>query len=247
METLKQAASRPEERLSINRSATAIPAAAARDVSILTGLAGAFGKALALCSFRVAGVAYGVDIMRIREILGPTEPWRVPLAPSFIGGLVHYRGEILTTVSLRSLFGLPCVPALSSVLVVEGPSGRYGLLVDAVDEVVEVDMASFEATPVTLDPMRKQLLTGVFKLRTGLLIQLDPTTLDPLRLARNTPQGQHMAAGKFARGIILQSPDPRTGQPPSLPGSRPGNHAPVNENTALDNHAVMMDATFAGT
>ena len=60
-----------------------------------------------MCSVRVGGTLFGVPIMRILEILDTPATQPVPLAPAYIGGLVHYRGEILTAVSLRSLLGLP--------------------------------------------------------------------------------------------------------------------------------------------
>ena len=60
-----------------------------------------------MCSVRAGETVFGVPIMRILEILGAPATQTVPLAPAYIGGLVHYRGEVLTAVSLRSLLGLP--------------------------------------------------------------------------------------------------------------------------------------------
>jgi purine-binding chemotaxis protein CheW len=135
-----------------------------------------------LCSVIVGDQTYGVDITQVCEILGPSTPRAVPRAPQFIGGLVHYRGEVLTAVSLRALFEMPPFDGQSCVLVVEGHGEPYGLLVDAVNEVVQVKRDSFEATPSTLDAKRRALLHGAFKLPKGLLIQLDPARLDPMAL-----------------------------------------------------------------
>ncbi|MGH9561783.1 MAG: chemotaxis protein CheW, partial [Terracidiphilus sp.] len=60
-----------------------------------------------VCSVRVGGSLFGMPIQHILEIVGKARPRPVPLAPGFVGGLVHYRGDVLTTVSLRSLFDLP--------------------------------------------------------------------------------------------------------------------------------------------
>ena len=162
---------------------------------------------LAMCSFRVAERLYGVNITRVREILGPTQPWPVPLAPAFVGGLVHYRGEVLTTVSLRVLFGLPRLEEDSSVLVVDSAGGCYGLLVDRVVEVVEVDQACFEESPANLEEGRRSLLCGVYKLEKGLLIEMDPAMLDPLRLAFDAAPDARAAAGwEFASGTYCPLP-----------------------------------------
>ena len=59
-----------------------------------------------MCSVRVADALFGIPISHILEIVGSTRPQIVPLAPGFVGGLVHYRGDVLTTVSLRHLLGL---------------------------------------------------------------------------------------------------------------------------------------------
>ena len=135
-----------------------------------------------LCSVLVGDRIYGVDITGVCEILGPSLLRTVPCAPHFIGGLVTYRGEVLTTVSLRALFGLLPNEAQSCVLIVEGDSGTYGLLVDEVKEVVQVRQQDFENAPATLDAKRGLLLHGAYKLPHGLLIQLDPKRLEPMAL-----------------------------------------------------------------
>ena len=60
---------------------------------------------LEMCSVRVGDTLFGIPIMRILEILDAPAIRPVSLAPAYIGGLVQYRGEILTAVSLRSLLG----------------------------------------------------------------------------------------------------------------------------------------------
>jgi len=65
-----------------------------------------------MCSVRVGQTLFGLPITYILEIVGDARPQVVPLAPAFIGGLVHYRGDVLTTVSLRQLLGLPATDAI---------------------------------------------------------------------------------------------------------------------------------------
>jgi len=54
--------------------------------------------------------------------------------------------------------------------------------VDAVCEVLRVSSADYEANPSTLDPRRKRLFGGAYKLKDGLLVMLDPVRLDPVGL-----------------------------------------------------------------
>jgi len=135
-----------------------------------------------VCSVRVAEALFGVPIRRILEIVGSTRPQPVPLAPAYVGGLVHYRGDVLTTVSLRQLLGLPARDADQDILVMEGAGACFGLLVDSVGEVLTVSPADHEPNPSILDERRRSLLAGAYKLKQGLLVMLDPDRLDPLRL-----------------------------------------------------------------
>jgi purine-binding chemotaxis protein CheW len=137
-----------------------------------------------MCSVRLGSALFGVPIDHILEIVGAARPQPVPLAPDYVGGLVHYRGDVLTTVSLRQLLGLPPRDEPQDFLVLESPGGCFGLLVDEVGEVLTVSAADHEPNPSILDEKRKGLFVGAYKLKEGLLVMLDPERLDPLRLAQ---------------------------------------------------------------
>jgi len=136
-----------------------------------------------VCSVRVGATLFGVPISHILEIVGSARPQPVPLAPVYVGGLVHYRGDVLTTVSLRQLLGLPAKEGAQDILVLESAGGCFGLLVDSVGEVLTVSGMDFEPNPSILGERRRALLAGSYKLKTGLLVMLDPERLDPMRLS----------------------------------------------------------------
>jgi purine-binding chemotaxis protein CheW len=138
---------------------------------------------LEMCSVRVGETLFGIPITHILEIVGGARPQAVPLAPAFIGGLVHYRGDVLTTVSLRQLLGLPDQSGRQDILVLESSSGCFGLLVDSVGEVLTVSQGDHEPNPSILDERRRALFDGAYKLKDSLLVMLDPERLDPLVLA----------------------------------------------------------------
>jgi purine-binding chemotaxis protein CheW len=135
-----------------------------------------------MCSVRVGQTLFGVPISHILEIVGSARPQPVPLAPVFVGGLVHYRGDVLTTVSLRQLLGLPPKDGTQDILVLECASGCFGLLVDSVGEVLTVSSADHEPNPSILDERRRALFAGAYKLKDSLMVMLDPERLDPMRL-----------------------------------------------------------------
>jgi len=136
-----------------------------------------------ICSVRVGDRLYGVPIRHILEIVGGACTQTVPLAPEFVGGLMHYRGDVLTTVSLRRLLGLPDGTAAQDLLVIESREGSFGLLVDSVVEVMTASPAGIEPIPATVQLKRQALFAGACKLPDGLMIMLDPERLQPLRLA----------------------------------------------------------------
>jgi purine-binding chemotaxis protein CheW len=136
-----------------------------------------------MCSVRLGNTLFGVPIKHILEIVGGARPQPVPLAPAFVGGLVHYRGDVLTTVSLRQLLGLPPKDGTQDILVLESAGGCFGLLVDSVCEVLTVSSLDHEPNPSILDERKRALFAGAYKLKDSLLVMLDPDRLDPMRLS----------------------------------------------------------------
>ena len=136
-----------------------------------------------VCSVRLGDGLYGIPIRHILEIVGGARTRQVPLAPEFVGGLMHYRGDVLTTVSLRRVLDMPPIQEAQDLLVIEHPDGCFGLLVDRVMEVRTVSSADFEPNPSTVNKQRHGLFAGAYKLDGGLMVMLNPERLEPMRQA----------------------------------------------------------------
>jgi len=102
-----------------------------------------------LCTFRIGGEDYAVDIMRVREIIQPLPVTPVPRAPAFVEGVVRLRGEVIPVVDVRKRFGLPATPPTrkSKYLIVTVAGRRLGLMVDEVCEVLRLARAEIRPTP----------------------------------------------------------------------------------------------------
>lgn len=150
------------------------------------------GTVVEMCSVRLGQGLFGVPITYILEIVGGTRPQPIPLAPPFVGGLVHYRGDVLTTVSLRYLLGLPVKEGAQDILVIESTAGCFGLLVDSVGEVLTVSSADFEPNPSIIDERKRALFAGAYKLKDGLMVMLDPERLDPMCLGQGSANQQEV-------------------------------------------------------
>ena len=137
---------------------------------------------LALCWLTVDGRLFGIDTRQIREVLGPRKVQAIPLAPAFLAGILAYRGEVLTAVDLRCLLNLPPNEDKGCLLVLDGGGSPFGLLVDSVGGVVEVEAKTLAANPTTLAASSKALFHGAYRVPEGLIIHLDADRLRPEHL-----------------------------------------------------------------
>jgi purine-binding chemotaxis protein CheW len=132
-------------------------------------------KTRQLCSFEVGDLAFGVGVEHVQEVLRPLPMTRVPLASRLVRGLLNLRGQIVTALDARARLGLPPLPESAEPMNVVLCSGDsvVGLLVDRIGDVLEVDLTTFERTPETLPANLREIVHGVFKLETRLLLLLD--------------------------------------------------------------------------
>ena len=118
---------------------------------------------------------FGIPVLRVQDVLGPQRITRVPLAPSEVAGSLNLRGRIVTAIDLRTRLGLPPRSEGKSAMsvVVDHGGELYSLLVDAVGEVLSLEVAAAERNPVTLDPTWREVSAGIYRLDGALLVILD--------------------------------------------------------------------------
>jgi purine-binding chemotaxis protein CheW len=129
---------------------------------------------LQLVSFRVGGEEYGLDILRVQEIIRLQHLTRVPNAPDSLDGVMNLRGKIIPVIALRKRFGLePQAPDKETrIIVVEIQGTVLGFIVDAVSEVLRIP-ADTVGPPPLLAKATQDYVSGVGKLEDRLLILLD--------------------------------------------------------------------------
>jgi purine-binding chemotaxis protein CheW len=116
-----------------------------------------------LCTFRVGGEDYAVDIMRVREIISPLPVTPVPRAPAFIEGVIRLRSEVIPVVDVRKRFGLPPAAATRRTKFIVARIGgrRLALVVDEVTEVVRLARSEIRPAPILTDVRAPQFFLGV--------------------------------------------------------------------------------------
>ena len=128
-----------------------------------------------LSTFFVADLFFGVDVLRVQEVLRFQQMTHVPQAPDVIEGLINLRGQTVTAIDLRRRLRLP--PRMGGQtptnLVIRTDDGAVSLLVDEIGDVLDVDAATYERPPENLDPAAREIIHGVYKLKDRLLLVLD--------------------------------------------------------------------------
>lgn len=127
-----------------------------------------------LCGFKIGSGFYSISVLEVQEVIKPQQLTHVPSAPEYVRGLINLRGQIVTAISLRSLFGLSDDHRddFMNIIVRSGES-LYALMVDEILDVIDVENSNFEHTPETLEEKIRRFISGVYKLDHKLLILLD--------------------------------------------------------------------------
>jgi purine-binding chemotaxis protein CheW len=129
---------------------------------------------LQLVGFHVDGEEYGLDVLRVHEIIRVQHLTRVPDSGDFIDGVMNLRGRIVPVVALRRRFGLKpaAIDKQTRIIVVETSGTVLGFIVDSVSEVFRIPSDRVEPPP-RLSKVDREYVSGVGKIDDRLLILLD--------------------------------------------------------------------------
>ncbi|MBN9442633.1 MAG: chemotaxis protein CheW [Bosea sp. (in: a-proteobacteria)] len=138
-----------------------------------------FAESLDYVTVRIGEQLLGLPIERVRDVFIADRITVVPGAPADIVGLLNLRGRIVTAICLRNRLGCALTEACAkgcaelTAIGLDHRGEAYGLIVDAVGEVVRLDRSTLEPLPVNLDPTWAALAAGVHRLPDSLLVVLD--------------------------------------------------------------------------
>lgn len=128
-----------------------------------------------LVTFALGSEEYGVDIMRVQEIIRFQNVTRVPQMPAFIEGVINLRGNVIPVIDLRKRFELGNTEhtAQTRIVVINVEHKTMGIVVDAVSEVLRLAEEQIEPPPPVVAGIGHEYLLGVGKVHGRLLILLD--------------------------------------------------------------------------
>ena len=123
-------------------------------------------------TFTLQSESYGIDVLKIREIIRLTNITPVPQMPAFVRGVINLRGKIIPVIDLRLRFGFEQAQSTDSTCIVvvlvklpDGKSTQMGLVVDGVEEVVNIAATDIEETPDFGGQVSNDYIVGMAKLK----------------------------------------------------------------------------------
>lgn len=126
-------------------------------------------------TFFLAREEYGLEILKVQEIIGLLPITRVPRTPMFIRGVINLRGKVISVVDLRLKFGMPEKETTSEtcIIVVQAAGMEMGIIVDKVSEVLAIATSEIEDAPAFGTTVNTDYILGIGKAQGKVKLLLD--------------------------------------------------------------------------
>jgi len=127
----------------------------------------------------LADEAYGIGVLKVREIIRLQKITPVPQMPEFVKGVINLRGRVIPVIDLRTKFNLAAeITERTCIVVVQVRLGaehvvQMGLIVDAVEEVANLTAAEIEPTPDFGTTVNTDYILGLAKVKGQVKTLLD--------------------------------------------------------------------------
>lgn len=126
-------------------------------------------------TFLINNETYGIEVLRVKEIVGMTTITTVPNSEKYLKGVINLRGIVVPVIDLRLKFNLPEkeYDSFTVILIIEHRDSLVGVIVDSVSDVISApgqlqDVPNFH---VSLD---RDVIKGVLNKENNLIIVLNP-------------------------------------------------------------------------
>ena len=130
-----------------------------------------------LVSFMLADEEYGVEVLKVREIIRMPTITKMPNVPQHVEGIINLRGKVIPIISMRRRFGLMENENSSQtrIIIMDVCGSLTGFIVDAVSEVIRIQSSEIQPPPamVLSGGIGQEFITGVFNHAEILLIIMD--------------------------------------------------------------------------
>lgn len=122
--------------------------------------------------FKINNELYGIDILKVQEILNFIQPTPIPNCPDYLKGIINLRGTIILVIDLRARFHFeePMNPDNCVIVVVAIGSKKYGLVVDSVSDVLTINEDDIQEDIDINSGIDNRYITGLVKANEQMII-----------------------------------------------------------------------------
>ena len=126
-------------------------------------------------TFEVDTEEYGLEILRVQEVVRLPKLTKLPRAPHFIKGVIDLRGDVIPIIDLREKFGLTGhdYKENTRTIIVEVKEKKIGMIVDNVSQVVRVADSNIAPPPPSIGGVSNNLISGVIRMDDRLIILMN--------------------------------------------------------------------------
>ena len=132
-------------------------------------------------TFLLSGEMFSISILCIKEIIWYANLTEVPMMPACIRGVINLRGAVVPVMDLSTRFGKPPTAVTKSTCIIiievqtetEGETQSMGVVVDAVQAVLEIDASEIEPPPTFGAKIRSDFIEGIGKVNGKFVILLN--------------------------------------------------------------------------
>jgi purine-binding chemotaxis protein CheW len=165
------------------------------------------GEAGQYLTFVLGAETFAIGIMAIKEIIEYASLTEVPMMPAYVRGVINLRGAVVPVLDLPLRFGkgASAVTKRTCIVIIEVVLGSerhtLGLVVDAVNAVLDIPSSDIEPPPAFGASIRTEFIRGMVKVNSKFVILLDvdhALAADELQSLTEIPQDQVQADGQAA-------------------------------------------------
>ena len=132
-------------------------------------------NSIQIVCFKIGKEEYGLDILKVQEILKLPKVTRLPKSAEYIMGVIDLRGKVIPIIDLAKRFRIDegRESLVRRAIVVDIRNKKVGLGIDSVSHVIKVDQKDIEPPPPIVKGISGRYITGIAKLQEGFVIVLD--------------------------------------------------------------------------
>ncbi len=122
--------------------------------------------------FNINKEEFGIDIMKVKEIITYKEPTHIPNCPDFVEGVLNYRGKVIPVINLKKRFqmGDTDLTKETRIIVISLNDREIGFIVDEASQTIRLDEDQIDPAPDVISKVDRRFISGVGKINESRLL-----------------------------------------------------------------------------